>query len=415
MKILFVCHTPLFPVDSGVVRRNAHILREATRGHEVSVLVLGSGHDEAGFRQNIGQYCRTTLKVDVHNIGWRRVLRVCLYIITGRPWVRHWHRAKVQGAIDKLCKDSSPDIVHLTTPLLRLYRYPSTARIVADAHNVEYDNLRRVAQQARSPLRKLLFFAFAWRLRTEEMRTTQSVDLLLTVSERDRGLFRALAPHTRSAVVANGVDLQEFSPTPRQRHARSLVFVGMMNYHPNDAGIQYFLRHTFPLIRKEIPDVRLTIVGGNPSQTVRASASAQVRVTGLVPDVRPFMDEAEVLIVPLYAGGGTRLKLLEAMAVGIPAVSTTIGCEGLAVRDGEHLLIADTAEAFARAVVRLLIDQPLRESLALRATQLVYSSYGWEKIGETLRSLYGSVAEGHPIARPLAEITPSIVYGEVHP
>jgi glycosyltransferase involved in cell wall biosynthesis len=233
------------------------------------------------------------------------------------------------------------------------------------------------------------------------------VDRLLTVSERDRDLFRVLARQAHIAVVPNGVDLEGFAPSTSMRTKHSLLFLGMMNYHPNDDGVQFFLKEIFPAIRASIPDVHLTIVGGEPSAAVRAAASPQITVTGLVPDVRPYLASAEVLIVPLRAGGGTRLKLLEAMAAGIPAVSTSIGCEGLGAVHDQHLLIADGAEAFARTVIRLLGDAGKRQRLAERARQFVMTRYGWTQIGEVLQAQYNALAPvDRPAVRHAALLTP---------
>lgn len=404
MKILFISHTPLYPVDSGVIRRNLHLLLEAARHHHVSALVLGSGHDMQGFLEHHGRSVDAIGAVDVRNTGWRRVLRVCVFILTGWAWVRHWHTRRVQRAITALCAETRPDIIHLTTPLLMLYRYPAGIRIVADAHNVEHDNLQRVARESRSALRRLLFSAFAWRLRPEEARTAEMVDRLFTVSDRDRTLFRALAPRAHVAIIPNGVDLEGFVPSMAGRKTHSLLFVGMMNYHPNDDGVRYFLDEIYPLIRASLPDVHLTIVGGEPSAAVRAAASPHVTVTGLVPDVRPFLASAEILIVPLRAGGGTRLKLLEAMASGIPAVSTSIGCEGLGATDGEHLLIADSPPAFTQAVLRLAHDPALRQALASRARAFVGDHYGWRTIGEALHAQYNALAPAQASATDHASL-----------
>jgi len=359
--------------------------------HSVSVLVLGTGHDAKGFREQHGGRCRTVTVEDVRNFGWRRVLRVCLYILTGWGWVRHWHTKRVQAAIDRLCADSPPDIVHITNPLISMYRFPASARVVADAHNVEYDNLLRVAQESRSTVRKLFFRAFAWRLKHEETLACQRCDVVMAVSERDRSMFRAMAPTTQIALVPNGVDLSEFVSVPDKRRPNTLLFVGMMDYQPNDAGMQHFLNAIFPLIRQCVPDAHLTIVGGNPSPAVRNAASPSVRVTGFVDDVRTYLRESSVFVVPLYAGGGTRLKLLEAMAMGIPAVSTSLGCEGLNVHHNTHLLVADSPEAFADAVVRLLQDPSLRNTLSAQALAAVHAEHGWDRIGGTLLNLYASL------------------------
>ncbi len=387
-----ISHSALFPPGSGVVRRNLHLFLEAAREHTVSLLILGSGHDDAGFREAYGERAHRIVVADVQNHGWRRVLRVVLYILTGWGWVRHWHRARVQGAIDALCAQSMPDVVHITNPLLRMYRFPPAARVVADAHNVEYDNLVRVARESGSLLRRIFFQAFAWRLKQEEALSCQRCDMVLAVSDRDRAIFRTMAPSTTIALVPNGVDLAEFVARPDRRKPLSVLFVGMLNYQPNDSGIQYFLNAILPIIHRRVPGAHLTIVGGHPSQAVRSAASPSVRVTGFVDDVKPFLEESAVFVAPLYAGGGTRLKLLEAMAMGIPAVSTSLGCEGLEVRHNEHLLIADTPDAFADAVVRLLEDPTLRGTLSARALEAVHAQHGWDKIGETLLAQYASLS-----------------------
>ncbi len=393
MNILMISHTPLFPPRSGVVRRNLHLFLEAAREHTVSLLILGSGHDGDEFRRHYADRCRAAVTLDIRNVGWRRVLRVCLYILTGRGWVRHWHTRKVQKAIDALCANAKPDVVHLTNPLLRMYSFPSSARIVADAHNVEYDNLERVSQESQGVVRRLFFRAFAWRLKEEESASCRRCDVVMAVSDRDRAMFRRMAPSTRIALVPNGVDLGEFVAPHTTRTQHTLLFVGMLDYQPNDTGIRFFLNNVFPRIRERVPDAHLTIVGGNPSPAVRNAASPSVRVTGFVDDVRPYLQEAAVLVVPIYAGGGTRLKLLEAMAMGIPAVSTTIGCEGLDVRHNEHLLVADEPDAFADAVVRLLGDPALRTTLAERALAAVRAEHGWDRIGDALLAVYTSLPD----------------------
>lgn len=391
MNILMISHTPLFPPRSGVVRRNLHMFLEAAREHAVTLLILGSGHDDEGFRRHYGDRFRAVVTVDIRNVGWRRVLRVCLYILTGWGWVRHWHKRKVQKTIDALCTDAKPDIVHLTNPLLRMYRYPSSASVVADAHNVEYDNLERVSKESTGIVRRMFFRAFAWRLKQEESASCRRCDVVLAVSDRDRAMFRTMAPSTRIALVPNGVDLEEFAARHSGRKQHALLFVGMLDYQPNDSGIQFFLKNVFPRVQDKVPDAHLTIVGGNPSPAVRNAASPSVRVTGFVDDVRPYLQEAAVLVVPIYAGGGTRLKLLEAMAAGIPAVSTTIGCEGLDVCHNKHLLVADEPGAFADAVVRLLEDPALRNTLAGQALAAVRAEHGWDRIGDTLLAVYSSL------------------------
>jgi glycosyltransferase involved in cell wall biosynthesis len=152
-----------------------------------------------------------------------------------------------------------------------------------------------------------------------------------------------------------------------------------------------FVRQCFPRLVASVPDVRLTIVGAYPSWAIRNVASDRIRVTGHVPDVRPFLERAEVFVAPLNSGGGTRLKILEAIAMGTPVVSTSIGCEGLRLRDGEHILVADSPESFVQAVLRLFRDPELRAGLAARALDTVRRLYGWDHAGENLLRAYESL------------------------
>jgi glycosyltransferase involved in cell wall biosynthesis len=166
-----------------------------------------------------------------------------------------------------------------------------------------------------------------------------------------------------------------------------------MGYEPNDDAAQYFCRDILPVIRRTVPAVELWIVGRDPSSAVRALASDTVHVTGRVDDVVPYYQRSAVAIVPLRAGGGTRLKILEAMALGRPVVTTSIGCEGLDVRDNDHVVTADTAESFAARTVQLLNSAELRQAIAARARELVVTQYDWDAIAGQLLRLYEEVRE----------------------
>jgi polysaccharide biosynthesis protein PslH len=381
-----VMHTRLYPLGSGGVRRNFHLVREAARDHDVRVLVLDPGHDAGGFDRVCGRTPPRVAVVETGYHGSRRILSDGIYLATGKEIGRR--SAKVQRSIDALCRDHKPELIHLSSPFLRRYTFPADVRVVADAHNVEHDNLLRIAHTARSPVRRLFTAALARRLREDESAHVRGCDGILSVSDRDRDMFRRIAPETPVYAVPNGVDLSRFTPRGIEREPRSLVFAGVMNYPPNNEGVRRFLEKILPLVAASVPDVRVTIVGQNPSRAVRRRTSDRVRVTGYVDDVRPYLESAEVFIAPLYAGGGTRLKILEAMAMGTPVVSTSIGCEGLRVRPGEHLLVADAPEEFARAILLLFRDHVLRGALAARGLELVQSGYGWDRIGSDLRLAY---------------------------
>ncbi len=300
------------------------------------------------------------------------------------------HVRKIQKTIDTVCRSHHPDVIHLTTPLLRRFEFPSGIPVLADAHNVEHENLRRIGETSSSRPRQWLYRAFSRRVKAEEKTSTRRCETLLVSSERDRESFRVMAPSVPVTVVPNGVDTASFVPGGGRRDPYGIVFTGVLDYPPNNEGVMTFLRTTFPLVRMRVPDARLIVVGPSPSRALTGHASADIVVTGRVPDVRPYLAAAAVAVVPLFAGGGTRLKILEAMAMGTPVVSTSIGCEGLDVRHGDHLLVADTPEQFAGAVVQLMTDDDLRLRLSTRARELVCREYDWETIARGVTRVYSA-------------------------
>jgi glycosyltransferase involved in cell wall biosynthesis len=301
--------------------------------------------------------------------------------------------------IDRAVRDAAPDLIHLSSPLLRRLDLPRGIPVIADCHNVEHDSLSRVARTSPSRVRRLYSAALARRLVDDEATCAGGCDALLCVSERDRQLFAAMVPGTPTRLMPNGVDPGFFSPGGADRLPASMVFTGTMNYPPNDTGIRWFVEQILPLIAAGVPGTRLTIVGAGPSRAVQRSATERVRITGYVEDVRPFLERAEVCVVPILAGGGTRLKILEAMAMGTPVVSTSVGCEGLDLRDGEHLLVADGPGEFARAVLRLFREPGLCSDLALRARETVRERFGWERVGSELRAVYEEFTGARPRRR----------------
>ena len=209
-------------------------------------------------------------------------------------------------------------------------------------------------------------------------------------SERERHVLLQRAPQARIEVVGNGVDVEYFAADPAQNEVRrDLVFLGRMDYHANIDAALYFAKKIWPLIRERRPELRFVIVGAHPAKEILALRDLQaVSVTGTVDDVRPFYRSALAAVVPLRVGGGTRLKVLEAMAAGTPVISTTLGAEGLAVTAGKDILLADSPEAIADAVTSLQANSPAWQDLVTNARTLVRAQYDWPVIGDVLLRLY---------------------------
>jgi glycosyltransferase involved in cell wall biosynthesis len=212
-------------------------------------------------------------------------------------------------------------------------------------------------------------------MRRFEARTCARVSLTLAVSEQDRALLEQASPGARVRAIATGVDTTFFAPTGQAAGAAQLVFTGSMDWFPNEDGILYFADSILPLVRREFPHTRVTVVGRDPSPRLRAAAATKgLRLTGTVEDVRPYVSEAAVCVVPLRVGGGTRLKIFEALAMGKPVVSTTVGAEGLPLVPGEHFLQADEPASFAGAVVSR------GDALGRAGRRLVEERHAWPQV-----------------------------------
>ena len=261
-------------------------------------------------------------------------------------------------------------------------------RLVLDEHNIEYDVIRRTSEATKNLARRM-YYEVNWRkLRRDELSAWLRFDGVVVTSSRDEQLLKCDAPHARTAVVPNAVDLSSFSPSDAPADPGTLLFLGVMNYHPNTDGVTYFVKEVLPKIRAAHPSVHLKVVGMDPPESIRSLASPQIEVTGVVDDPRPYIDSATVMVVPLRVGGGTRFKIVEAMAKGKAIVSTRIGAEGIEAEHEKELLLADDADSFACEVVRLLSDPELAERLGRAGRQLAEQRYSWETAVRRLENFY---------------------------
>jgi glycosyltransferase involved in cell wall biosynthesis len=246
-------------------------------------------------------------------------------------------------------------------------------------HNVEATIWRRHYEVASNVIWKAISWQEWRKMEAAERRYLRLADRVLAVSETDRDAFAAFLSAEKLTVIPTGVDVEYFQPLAGEETANSLVFTGSMDWLPNEDAILYFADAILPLIREHSPEVFLDVVGRNPSRKLQALAESEksIRLTGWVDDIRPFVGRSSVCIVPLRIGGGTRLKIFEAMAMGKAVVSTSVGAEGLAVRSGENIVLADTPNDFAQAVISLLRDPRRRQQLGAAARTLVQENYSW--------------------------------------
>jgi len=405
-RILFLTPQLPYPPEQGTAIRNYNLLRQVASRHEVALLSFdpreGDGLPDHTSRVGpLGAFCRPLRVIPVPRRSPADRLRTLLTSSLPDMAFRLYAPAFVQ-ALREIVSQERYDIVQIEGIelaryglLLREWLGAAAPRVILDEHNAEYLLQRRafetdLAHPGRWPA--ALYSLVQWsRLAHFERRACRAATAVAACSEADARALQALVPGLEVLVVPNGVDTERYQPgipdsLPLQHPA--IVFTGKMDFRPNVDGVLWFYERVWPTVRATMRDVRFYVVGQSPHQRLDPlRADPQVTITGYVPDILPYFGGADVYVVPLRIGGGTRLKVLEAMSSGLPIVSTTLGAEGIELTPGQHALLADEPEAFARAVLSVLQDRD-RAHLGLAAGQRAREVYDWRSIALRLEGLY---------------------------
>jgi glycosyltransferase involved in cell wall biosynthesis len=397
MKILFV--TPYLPSPPrfGAQRRLDGLMRGLSTRHEVSLLSFAADDEHlSNSLRETSSYCHkvTTVPASIVglDVGAKRVMQTRSLFSPRSFEYRLCYSEEFQKRIHQVLADTDFDVVQVEFCHLGIFDYTSKRErqplLIVDEHNIEFEIIQRTAASEGSFARRF-YSAVNWRkLRREEMGTWRKFDGVVLTSNRDEDVLRGLMPDVRTTVVPNAVDLDYFKTSSVPREPATLIFFGAMNYHPNIQGVSYFVSDVLPRIAKEVPAVRLLVVGQNPPESIRALAGPNVEVVGFVDDPRELLDRASAMVVPLLIGGGTRFKIVEGMAMSTPIVSTYLGAEGLDVEHGKHLLLAGNSEELARETIRLLKNPELGRRLGREARLLAEERYGWPHAVRQLESFY---------------------------
>ena len=388
MKILYLIpYSPANPVFGGSLRIY-HLLSHLCKYHDVTVAGFSTSKEE---KELIKQFPNLTGKTHLiehpfsdNSARWSQVKSL---FSTHSKWYLVTRSEKFQEMLDGLLAIESFDIIQSEFPALAMFHFNSSALKIIDCHNVEYDNFKRMAK-VKNPFRKLFYHLEAYKFYKEETAVCSQQDALLVTSERDISIFDKSVPDVPKYLIPNGVDTNYFEPFKTRPIPNSMVFVGMMKYVPNYNGMSWFLDEIFPKILEKVPDATITIVGKNPPQSISERANENIIVTGFVEDTRPYIEKSAVYVVPLRMGGGTRLKIMEALAVKKPLVTTSIGCEGIDVVNGESVLIADTPDEFSASVIELFTKPKRAAKLTEKGYELVNDKYKWESIGLQMDKAY---------------------------
>ena len=409
MKILVVSPNLPYPADDGGRIRIFNLIKFLSTRHEVTLLCFAWEHTgETGNIAEMERHCSRVVAVPrkfnlTAKISTR--LRHLLNFFSPVPWmVKFLESGEMKKKLKELLEKGGFDIVQLEYGYMALYadvvrkavvpgKKPA---IVVDEHNVEWALKFRISGNRSAGSRALERF-YQWyegaRFLAWEKKKAPLIDSHLFVSAADAKIQEEKIPGIKAATAPNGVDTQYLTPSPgKMNEAPGLLFLGNMAWLPNEDAALYFAGDIFPEIKKKYPEMVFYIAGKGSSPAVKKlSEDRNIKVPGYVGDVREYYGKNVILVVPMRIGGGTRLKIVEAMSSGVPVVSTSVGCEGLAVKHGENILIADTPGAFALAVFEMIENARLREDICSGGRMLAQELYDWRSVVKTIEKVYSAI------------------------
>lgn len=398
MRLLNITNQVPYPLISGAPLRTYNILRRLARDYEVYLAAFTETEEQREELAHLLHICREVVTVRRKSLKEAMHFgKVLTSLLQGEPpEIRLAFSEDLAREIQRLVDRVDFDVVLIEHGSMGMYLEALPSRLRKRAvwvlHDIDFDKFMRIAHITPRKGAKMRAWIHAKMMRRWQPQLASLFGFCVTMSEADRRLLLSANGSLRVGVSPNGVDTNRYRPLPDESTAAEILFVGNMGYEPNADAAVYFCEEVLPLIRRRVPDVKVWIVGIEPGSSVTRLAGNGVFITGGVPDVSFYYKRSKVCVVPLRAGSGTRLKILEAMALGRPVVSTSMGCEGLSVVDGENLLIADDNKLFAEQVVRLLTDSELRARIARNARQFVTASYDWDVIAEKLMNDLRQVA-----------------------
>jgi polysaccharide biosynthesis protein PslH len=400
MKILWLSHFLPYPPKGGALQRSHNLLRQVARRHEVHLVSLNQRknlptpdtvEEAIDFLKNL---CK---RVEVFPIPsdaprWRWVMMTTASYLRLSPYDVNWlTNIDMERYLENVSKTEKFDLVHVDTIGLYPYVSPfSGTPVVLNHHNVESHMMRRRYEKETNRLKKIYFHRESSKLERYEREVCGKCAVNLVVSDLDGIRLKENAGDVRVSVIPNGVDVEYFRSKEQNAIRRGgLIFAGAMDWYPNREAVRFFLKDIWPKLLEEKPGRRATFIGRKPPQELlEASKHSAIHAPGFVDDVRPYLDEAGIYVCPIRDGGGTRLKILDALAMGKPLVATGLAVEGLDLVDEVHYLKAETAEEYVAQINRLEQDTGLSRSLALRGQQFVQERFSWDVIGEKLDRTY---------------------------
>jgi glycosyltransferase involved in cell wall biosynthesis len=417
VRILWVKANKLLPLHSGGDIRSYHLARYLAMRHDLTFLSYYGEEPDTNYERELAEHlpgasCICTGKRQTKSA---RVVDFVKRLPGAIPYaVSRFQNHRVQDVLQSWFDQRRCDVA-VCDFLDAAVNFPAKLSLpcILFQHNVESEIWRRHAETESNPAKKVVYGLEFRKILAYEKAAVQRFDHVIAVSEHDRNLMAAWIDPQRISVVPTGVDLQEYKPEASGCEPKPIVmFVGAMDWEPNIDAVEYFCAEIWPAVLAVMPEAKFRIVGRNPDHRVQSLANASVEITGRVPAVIDHLREAAVVVVPLRIGGGTRLKIYEAMAAGKAVVSTTVGAEGLDVHPSHDIMVADASAEFGESIIKLLRDRELRKRYEGAAAELA-AQYGWPAVGERFENVLQKVC-GENISADRQRITAGLVSAPNH-
>ena len=399
MRVLFLCNkSPFPPREGGPLAMNANIQSLIKAGHNVKVLALNTNKYHVDPEEIPGEYKEKTgiefVYVDLS------INPIDAFLNLFSPSSYHVNRFisdAVESKLIEILSEHAFDIVQLEmlymTPYIDVIRKHSRAKVVLRSHNVEHLIWQRVAETTGNPLKRWYLGHLTRKLKNYEIGHLNRYDGVATISSKDEAFFRKKGCNIPLTTVPFGVDTGEYEAGKTEYEFPSLFHLGSMNWMPNEEGISWFIEHSWPLIHREFPDLKLYLAGRAMPDWLKNLRKPNVEVPGEVDDAREFIHSKAIMVVPLFSGSGIRIKIIEGMAMGKAIISTSIGAEGINYSHGQNILIADTPEAFLEAVKKCISGKPFCDKLGGNARKLIEKEHSLEAVTESLENFYHRILE----------------------
>jgi glycosyltransferase involved in cell wall biosynthesis len=413
-RVLFLSQLVPYPPDAGAKVRSYFVLRYLAQRFAITLLAFSRPDDSPEAINHLRQFCEQVITVPIHRTKGRDLRMLIASLLSGESFIiRRDTVPEMNAQIDRLFASNSFDYVHADQLWMAQYglRARQVARdrkpyLVLDEHNACFQIYQRLAENETNLLKRWLW-AREWpALQRFEVQACASFDRVVTVTEEDREILQRLAggsgepgqvagPGRDFETIPICVDVGSIRPVTPKNGSLDILHLGTMFWMPNVEGVLWFARQVWPVVRRRFPQATFTVVGKNPPASIRELTTLPVQgpgsgiaVTGYVADPQPYLENAAVFVVPLFSAGGMRVKIVDAWRWGLPIVSTTIGAEGICYRDGENILIADSSEDFAKAVIRLLSEADLAQRLRQNGRHWVEEHYDWQILYPAWDAIY---------------------------